>query len=147
MNKPKLTAILLLLGCISATLCEAGAKSRLVTNLESGLKQVVVVYGTSLTAKGPWVKQVADVLEERYPGLSTVINSGGSGQWSEWGVKHLDKRVLQKKPDTVFIEFSINDSVARFKGSVAIARANLETMIDLILKTNSKCEIILIPFI
>jgi len=143
MNKPKRTAILLLLCCISANLCEAGAKSRLITNLESGQKQVVVAYGTSLTANGPWVKQVADVLEKRYPGLSTVINSGGSGQWSQWGVKNLDQRVLQKKPDTVLIEFAINDSVARFKGSVEIARTNLETMIDHILKANPKCEIIL----
>jgi lysophospholipase L1-like esterase len=124
-------------------LCEAGAKSTLITNLESGQKQVVVTYGTSLTANGPWVRQVAAILEKRYPGLITVINSGGSGQWSQWGVKNLDQRVLQKKPNTVFIEFSINDSVARFKGSVEIARTNLETMIDRIIKSNPKCEIIL----
>ena len=143
MNNSRLTTILLLLFCISTALCEAGEKSKLITNLESGKKQVVVAYGTSLTANGPWVKQVAAVLEKRYPGLITVINSGGSAQWSQWGVKNLVQRVLQKKPNTVFIEFSINDSVARFKGSVEIARTNLETMIDRILKTNPKCEIIL----
>ena len=51
--------------------------------------------------------------------------------------------MIQKKPDTVFIEFSINDSVERFKGSVAIAKANLETMIASIHKSNPECEIIL----
>jgi len=51
--------------------------------------------------------------------------------------------VLQKNPDTVFIEFSINDSVARFKGSVEIAKDNLETMIARILESNPECEIIL----
>jgi lysophospholipase L1-like esterase len=146
MNKSRLTTILLCLFCLSMALCEAGEKSQLITNLESGQEQVVVTYGTSLTANGPWVRQVAAVLEKRYPGLITVINSGGSGQWSQWGVKNLDQRVLQKKPNTVFIEFiefSINDSVARFKGSVEIARTNLETMIDRILKSNPTCEIIL----
>ncbi|MBT8044125.1 MAG: SGNH/GDSL hydrolase family protein, partial [Verrucomicrobiae bacterium] len=103
----------------------------------------VVAYGTSLTEGGAWVKQVADVLKKKYPGLLTVINSGGSGQWSQWGVKHLDQRVIDHRPDTVFIEFSINDSVARFKGSVEIAKRNLEAMMTRIYASNPDCEIIL----
>lgn len=118
-------------------------KSQLVTHLEAGKKQVVVTYGTSLTAAGAWVKQMTTVLEEKFPKQATVINSGGSGKWSDWGVANLQKRVIDKKPDTVFIEFSINDSVARFNGSVPIAKKNLETMIDAILKANPQCEIIL----
>ena len=85
MNKSRLTTILLILFCIPTALCEASEKSKLITNLESGQKQVVVAYGTSLTANGPWVKQVAAVLEKQYPGLITIINSGGSGQWSSTG--------------------------------------------------------------
>lgn len=117
--------------------------SRLVRNLDAGEKQVVVVYGTSLTASGAWVQQVSGVLHAKSPGHITVVNGGGSGQWSEWGVANIEERVIRKKPDTVFIEFSINDSVARFEASVAIARANLETMISRILKSNPDCEIIL----
>lgn len=143
MKKSRPATILLLLFCISTALCEAGRKSQLITNLESGQKQVVVAYGTSLTANGAWVKQVADELEKSYPGLATIINSGGSGKWSQWGVENLDKQVLQKQPNTVIIEFSINDSVERFKGSVEIAQTNLETMTDRILKANPRCEIIL----
>lgn len=121
----------------------AGEKSQLVTNLEAGKKQVVVCYGTSLTERGGWVKHIQKALEENYPGLATVVNSGGSGQWSKWGVEKLDNRVLAKKPDTLFIEFGINDSVARFKGSPEIARNNLETMIDRVQKQLPDCEIIL----
>ena len=141
MKKAIWIGLMLWLGC--AMPGRAAEKSRLVSNLESGKKQVVVAYGTSLTAKGAWVKQLADALDRRYPGLATVVNSGGSGQWSKWGVENLEKRVIQKHPNTVFVEFSINDSVARFEGSVAIARANLEAIIDGILKHNPKCEIIL----
>jgi acyl-CoA thioesterase I len=134
----------ILLFFIATAAASYGAeKSRLVTNLESGKKQQVVAYGTSLTENGAWVKQVSDALNNSFPGLVTVVNSGGSGKWSKWGVENLDQRVIQKKPDTVFIEFSINDSVARFKGSTEIAKINLEIMIDRILKGNSKCEIIL----
>ncbi|MDA3799504.1 MAG: GDSL-type esterase/lipase family protein [Kiritimatiellae bacterium] len=130
--------------CISATaLCYADNKSQLVSNLEAGKKQTVVAYGTSLTAAGAWVNQLQDSLNQKFPGLATVVNSGGSGQWSKWGVTNLKPLVIDKKPDTVFIEFCINDSVARFKGSVEIAQTNLETIVNGILKSNPKCEIIL----
>lgn len=123
--------------------CRAAEKSQLVTNLEAGKSQVVVAYGTSLTAAGGWVTQMTGVLNERFSKKVTVVNSGGSGKWSEWGVANLQERVIRKHPDTVFIEFSMNDSVARFNGSVEIAKANLETMIDAILKENPRSEIIL----
>ena len=128
---------------LSAVFCRAAERSKLVTHLEAGKRQVVVVYGTSLTAAGAWVKQMKDVMDKRYPGQATVINSGGSGMWSEWGVRNLGKRVIEKNPDTVFIEFSINDSVERFKGSPDIARTNLVAMIDRIRQARPECEIIL----
>jgi lysophospholipase L1-like esterase len=123
--------------------CHAAEKSQLIANLEAGKNQVIVTYGTSLTAAGGWVGGLQDALDERFPGKATVINSGKSGQWSEWGVTNLKERVLQKNPDAVFIEFSINDSVARFNATVEMARANLESMITLIHKQNPRCEIIL----
>lgn len=131
--------------CIAAVIPSfaAGKKTRLVSNLVRGRKQVVVAFGTSLTANGAWVEQVSTVLNRQFPMLLTVVNSGGSGKWSEWGVQNLDKLVISRNPDTVFIEFSINDSVERFKGSVQVAQANLEQMIDRILKKNGECEVIL----
>ncbi|WP_089724038.1 SGNH/GDSL hydrolase family protein [Candidatus Thiosymbion oneisti] len=135
--------VILLLSVTTAIASYGAEESRLLANLRSGKKQVVVTYGTSLTAEGAWVTQLKKELDKTFPGLTQVLNSGGSSKWSEWGVKNLDKRVIQKKPDTVFIEFSINDAVERFKGSVEIAKANLETMIARILESNPNCEIIL----
>ena len=117
--------------------------SKLVANLKAGKAQTVVAYGTSLSAGGGWVKQVPDALAKLFPGKITMVNSGGSGQYSKWGVDNLDKMVLEKKPDAVFIEFGVNDAVARFKLPLAGAKANLESMVDRILKQNPECEIIL----
>lgn len=133
--------ILLLLALIAP--CLAGEKSQLFTQLDAGKKQVIVTYGTSLTAQGAWVKQMQSALDQRFPKQVTVINKGGSGKHSGWGVANLEQRVLKFRPDTVFIEFSINDSVERFDISVEIAQSNLETMLDAILKMNPICEIIL----
>ena len=133
----------IILSSLLTVSCAAKTKSKLVTNLEAGNPQVVVTYGTSITENGAWVIQVKAALEKQFPGLLTVINSGGSGQWSQWGVQHLDERVIAKNPDTVFIEFSINDSVERFKGSPDIAKANLLNIIERIEEALPKCEIIL----
>ncbi len=85
-----------------------------IRNLEAGRAQTIVTYGTSLTAGGAWPALLQGVLDRKYPGLATVINSGEGGQWSAWGVQNLEERVLQKNPDAVFIEFGINDAVLRF---------------------------------
>jgi len=145
MNKSKLYATLLITFLLSAILCQAKEKSRLVENLKSGKQQTVVMYGTSLTAAkySAWVEQLQQALNKSYPGKAQVINSGASGQWSKWGLDNLDKRVVNKKPDTVLIEFAINDAYKPYKTTVEQARSNLEKMIDRILKSNSKCEIVL----
>lgn len=132
--------------CFLATaICNAKGKkkSSLIRNLTAKKKQVVVAYGTSLTSHGTWVKELESILNKRYANRATVINSGGSGKWSQWGLANLESRVIAKKPDTVFLEFSMNDSVERFKCSVEQSKKNLETMIARILKSNPKCEIIL----
>ena len=123
------------------TIAQAGAG--LVQNLEAGKPQTVVTYGTSLTAGGAWVGQFGAALEARWPGRAKVVNSGQGAMWSKWGVDNLDGRVLAKKPDTVLIEFGINDAFLQYKTPVADARANLETMIDRILAAKADTEIIL----
>ena len=117
--------------------------SRLAGHLAAGKAQVVVTYGTSLTAGGAWVGQLQDTLKAKYPGLATVINSGQGGMWSKWGVDNLDARVLKKKPDCVFIEFAINDAFLKYATSVEAARTNLCTMIDRILQSKAETEIVL----
>ena len=101
-----------------------------VQALAAGQPQTVVTYGTSLTAGGAWVAQLKQALDQRFPRLVTVINSGQGGMWSKWGVDNLDARVISKKPDAVFIEFAINDAFLKYETHPADARKNLETMID-----------------
>ncbi len=135
----------MLLACclFSAALCHAGEKTKLVANLKSGKQQLIITYGTSLTAGSPWVQQLQQELNRYYPGKAYIINSGSRGMWSKWGVDNLDHRVIDKKPDTVFIEFAINDAYQPYKTPVDHARNNLENMIDRILAANANCEIII----
>ena len=132
-----------LLFSMGALFSIAQAGAGLVRNLEAGKPQTVVTYGTSLTAGGAWVGQLGAALEARWPGRAKVVNSAQSGMWSKWGVENLDGRVIAKKPDTVLIEFGINDAYLEYKTPVAGARAHLETMIDRILAAKADTEIIL----
>ncbi|HAS83676.1 MAG TPA: hypothetical protein DCS43_13645 [Verrucomicrobia bacterium] len=86
----------------------------------------------SLTANGAWVKQVEHALNVCYPNLVKITNCGGSGKYSAWGVQNIKEKVIALKPDAVFIEFAMNDSVERFQIPIEKAKANLETMIDCI---------------
>lgn len=122
---------------------KAQTKAQFVQHLDAGKKQTIVTFGTSLTAIGAWVDQFATVLEQSYPGQAKVINGAQGGANSDWGVKSLDQKVLQHKPDTVLIEFAVNDAVAKRKTSVEHARNNLEQLVERILKSNPDTEIIL----
>lgn len=124
--------------------------SRLVRRLAAGEPQKVVVFGTSLTAGGIWAGQMQSWLTNTYAGALTLINSGLSGKNSKYGLEHLGSKVLIHKPDTVFIEFGMNDAFTNYTGadavyniSVAQARSNLISMIDLILTNRPDTEIIL----
>lgn len=111
--------------------------------LKSGREQKIVYYGTSLTAAGPWTRLLTEELTAKFPGQVTARNLGGPGMHSGWGLRSVDERVIVHKPDVVFIEFSINDAVARFKLSPAKAKENLNQMIDRIRAALPECEIIL----
>jgi acyl-CoA thioesterase-1 len=115
----------------------------LMDNLSAGRKQTIVAYGTSLTAQGAWVRHLQAALDRQYPGLATITNTARSGMWSKWGVDNLDQRVIANRPDAVFVEFGVNDAVARFSCPPALARTNLEAMVDRILAAAPACQIIL----
>lgn len=143
MRTSNISALLAAACLYSATTGHGGEKSRLVTNLEAGKAQTVVTYGTSLTDGARWVSDLRAGLERSFPGRAKVVNSAKSAMWSAWGVKNLEQRVIEKKPDTVLIEFSINDAYLPYKTSVPQARSNLVEMIDRIQKANASCEVIL----
>lgn len=124
--------------------------SRLVRRLAAGEPQKMVVYGTSLTAGGIWPSQMQSWLTNTYAGTLTLINSGLSGKNSKYGLEQLSSKVLSHKPDTVFIEFGMNDAFTNYTGadvlyniSVGQARSNLLAMIDQILANRPDTEIIL----
>src|SRR5262249_42339815 len=94
---------------------------RFVANREAGRAPTIVAYGTSLTAGSTWPSLVGARLDEVAPGLATVVNAGQIGMASNWGLDHVDDRVLARRPDTVMIEFSINDAYVPYGISVAQA--------------------------
>lgn len=118
-------------------------KSRFVQKLGAGLQQKIVLYGTSLTASGNWPTQLRLIADSAWPGQGTFFNRASGGMASDWGIANLQTQVLAVVPDAVFIEFAVNDAVARLDISLPEARANLEAMIDGILAVNPQCEIIL----
>lgn len=123
--------------------CVFASEAPFIKALESGKAQKVVVYGTSLTAKGPWVSIIQKKLKEKYSEKVSLINSGGSGKDSNWGLANLKKKVIGHKPNVVFIEFGMNDSVVRFNNSKDKVRSNISSMISQIKKSLPDCEIIL----
>lgn len=112
-------------------------------NLLAGKKQTVVVYGTSLTAGGAWAVAMKDWFEAQYPGQVTFYNSAGPGQNSDWGLKNLQKRVLNYQPDLVLVEFAYNDAHEKFKMPVARGATNLDKIVDLIKESRPECDVVL----
>lgn len=138
-----------LLALLLTLLVRDAYASRMVDNLKAGIPQVVVMYGTSLTAGGQWVADTRDWLSGFNPGFVTVVNAGMSGKASGTGVSNLQSRVLSYGPDAVFIEFAINDAASYSSGDIDYgitpekSRANLNAMIDAILAERPACEIFL----
>lgn len=137
---------LLLLFCLIQASPSFG--SQLVDNLRAGKDQTVVVYGTSLTAGGRWVAETKAWLEGINPKAKvTLVNSGQSGKNSITGLAKLDEAVIAKKPDTVLIEFAVNDAVLfpdpKQRVSIEDSGKNLETIIDRIKKALPDTEVMI----
>lgn len=134
---------------MSLLLASSSFGSQLVDNLLAGKDQTVVVYGTSLTAGGRWVPLTKDWLEglNRDKAKVTLFNSAQSGKNSLVGLEKLDALVIARKPDTVLIEFAVNDAFLyddlKQRVSVEDSAKNLETMIERIKKALPGTEIII----
>ena len=112
-------------------------------NLKAGKKQTVIAYGTSLTAGGEWTKSLQDYLDKHYPGQVTFLNAAKNGMHSNWGVANFQERVLAKKPDLVFIEFSINDANTKNAVSLEKSGANLDRMVKAVRQQNPDADVVL----
>ena len=102
-----------------------------------------MVFGTSLTEHGYWVTALKEWFDQRFPGKVTLVNSGGSGQNSDWGVQNVQAKVVARHPDLVFIEFSYNDCVTRFNLTPAHARENLDKIVHAIRTDDPQAAIVL----
>lgn len=119
------------------------ALNQFFVRLKAGKPQKVVAYGTSLTRYGYWVTAMQNWFNQQYPGLVTVINNGGPGQGSDWGVVQLKSQVLDQNPDLVLLEFGYNDAHTRKQISVEQSKANQEAMVHAIQAQNPKAAIVL----
>ncbi|MGC3991739.1 MAG: SGNH/GDSL hydrolase family protein [Chthoniobacteraceae bacterium] len=112
-------------------------------NLAAGKKQTVLVYGTSLTAVSEWPKALQSYFDQQFPGLVTFVNAAKSGETSVWGVANLQKQVLSKTPDLVFLEFSVNDANAKHKITTEKSEANLDVMVKALRAQNPQVDLVL----
>jgi lysophospholipase L1-like esterase len=112
-------------------------------NLQTGKKQTVVVYGTSLTINGAWTKGLSDYFEKEFPGQVTLFNGAKAGMTSDWGIQNLQERVLSKNPGLVFIEFSMNDAATKNNISLEKSKASLDNMVNTLRKQNTEMDIVL----
>ncbi|MDR1280153.1 MAG: SGNH/GDSL hydrolase family protein [Opitutaceae bacterium] len=154
-SPPRLISTLSARLAIAASLVTASAAgaSQLVENLLAGKNRTVVVYGTSLTASGQGSIELGNWLNTLDPSgnaKATIINSGLSSLASQSGLNNLRSKVLDRAPDTVFIEFAMNDAATNFAPDAADygitvekSMANLSQMIDDIRKALPDAEIIL----
>ncbi|WP_161554926.1 SGNH/GDSL hydrolase family protein [Ereboglobus luteus] len=112
-------------------------------NLNAGKQQTVVVYGTSLSVSGAWVTELEKYFKKTYRGKVTFVRAALSGRTSRWGLANLEKRVLSKNPDLVFIEFSANDSATKHKISIKKSEQNLDAMVRALREQNPQVDIVL----
>lgn len=112
-------------------------------NLQSGKKQTIVVYGTSLSHTAEWPKELKRYFDKEFAGQVTVVNAASSGKESRWGLANLEKRVLSARPDLVFLEFSMNDSARKHGISTKQSEENLDVIVHALREQNPRVEIIL----
>ena len=123
--------------------------TQIVQNLLERKQQKLAVYGTSLSYHLAPVLRMK--LQSHFEGLIAVVNSGLSGRASRTGLASLYDRVLRHQPDTLLLEWAINDAHDYSHEPDALdagitqaeSRSNLNTLISGILTELPSCEIVL----
>ena len=118
--------------------------ARFLNALAARRRQVIVTYGTSLTANSAWPEQFRDALQERYGKKARVVNAACGGKDSRWGLANVHEQVAARRPDAVFLEFAINDALISSKLGVDESGWNHERMIEAIRAEAPDCEIFLL---
>jgi lysophospholipase L1-like esterase len=87
-----------------------GGLPRFFSKLQKGGPVTVGYYGGSITAGPGWRNATYDWLGQTFPGAKLeLVNASVGGSGSLVGVFRADADLVSKKPDVVFIEFSLND--------------------------------------
>jgi lysophospholipase L1-like esterase len=153
MNIARLLLAASLVATLTASAAPESGHAAFIKRLQAGEKVTIVTMGTSLTG-GQWRwpdVMMAGWLNRDYTGQVTLFNEGVGASASSVGpgnnaaLSGLGKlpAVIARKPDVVFIEFSVNDAYLPYKISLEDSKRNLDTIIDRILEANPKTEIIL----
>ncbi len=81
-----------------------------LSKLQAGQDVRIAYFGGSITAAPGWRVKTFAWLQQRYPQARiTEINAAIGGTGSDLGVFRFRQDVLSKKPDLIFVEFSVND--------------------------------------
>ncbi|GEP94704.1 acyl-CoA thioesterase [Chitinophaga cymbidii] len=82
------------------------------TKMNAGGNVKIAYFGGSITEAGNgWRDQSFNWLQSKYPAVTlSQVNAGIGGTGSDLGVFRLQKDVLSKNPDLVFVEFAVNDN-------------------------------------
>lgn len=87
-----------------------GGLPRFFSKLQKGEPVTVGYYGGSITSGPGWRNATYDWLGQTFPGAKLeLLNASVGGSGSLVGVFRADADLVSKKPDVVFIEFSLND--------------------------------------
>ncbi|MCX8497711.1 MAG: SGNH/GDSL hydrolase family protein [Akkermansiaceae bacterium] len=133
----------LIFSYLNTLVSAASPPAKFLDQLEHGHPQIIVVYGTSLTANAAWPSGLQKILRHHYGTKVRMVNAALGGKDSRWGLAHLNERVIREQPNAVFIEFTINDALEASMLSVTESTHHLKSMIQQVRLAEPNCEIIL----
>ncbi len=114
----KMAALLATAAIALSSVSNAAVNAAAAGDPFAGKSSVNIVYlGGSITAGAGvsdkslcWVNRIGEYFKEEFPGKTiNNYNAGLGGTGTDMGIMRLEKDVLSKKPDYVFIEFAVND--------------------------------------
>ena len=125
----------------TAELRQRGGLPEFYKKLRGGDEVRIAYFGGSITEQSGWRVKSADYFKKRFPNAKIVpIHAAIGGTGSFLGSFRIDRDVLSKSPDLVFVEFAVND----FGLKPEQIRNTMEGVVRKIRKANPKTDICLV---
>ena len=122
----------------TAELRERNGLPEFYKKLRGGGEVKIAYFGGSITEQNGWRIKSADYFKKRFPDAKIVpIHAAIGGTGSFLGSFRIDRDVLSKSPDLVFVEFAVND----FNTKPAQIRDTMEGIVRKIRKANPETDI------